>query len=115
MDVPKNIYLSWGAATGDLASDGDFVEHWRFAIATDFNREPVEVVGFEIAIRCKGGKNYSGLDKSTGSICKGGVWIEPSHLAPSRVTEKAQKELIQSCIDFAKRALPKSNSNLFPG
>ena len=114
MDVPKNIYLSWGAATGDIALDGNFVEQWRFAIATDFNLEPVEVVGFEVVTRCKGGKNYSALDKSKGGVYKGGIWVAPDHLGPSRVTVKRKEELIQSCIDFAKRALPKSNPNVFP-
>jgi len=111
LDVPKNIYLSWGAATGDLALDGAFVEQWRFAIATDFNREPVEVVGFEIVTRCKGGKNYSGLDKSKGGVYKGGVWVPPDHLAPSKVTAKRKKELIQDCIDFAKKALRGKTKN----
>ena len=108
LDVPKNVYLSWGAATGDLAIDGDFVEQWRLAIASDFLREPIEIVAYHVLTRCKGGKNYSGLDKRKG-VCKGGTWVKKGHLAPSEAIAKREKDLVQNCIFFAKKALGKSN------
>ena len=108
LDVQRNIYLSWSAATGKIAMDGTFVEQWRLAIPSEFMRDHLGTVADNILMRCKSGKNYPGLDPSRGK-CRGGVWIQRGHLGPKRITEEAPQALMKKCIFFAKRALKKND------
>ena len=109
LDVPRNILLHWGAAAGDLALEGDFVEQWRLAIASDFMKHSIERLAVDIKRRCKGGKYYSGLDGK--NVCKGGVWIQSAHLGPSAATSKSKHDLIKGCIAFAIKALKKKSNH----
>jgi len=102
LDVPKNVFLSWGAASGDLAVDGDFVDLWRLSISSDFMKKQIEIVALNIQKLCKGGKFYSGLDASKG-ICQGGAWMRAEHLGPSIISSTHEKLLVKRCINFAKR------------
>ena len=115
LDVPKNIFLSWASATGDLATEGDFVKFWRYKIALDFMEKDIHTVASEVLVDCRGGKNYIGLDPKKG-LCKGGVWEwrQDGHLGPSNVNIENKKALIKSCINFAKKASARSagNSNI---
>ena len=48
LDVPQNIFLSWGSSKGELAVEEDFVQFWRYKIATDFTEKRIETVAAEV-------------------------------------------------------------------
>ena len=102
--MPKNIFLSWGAARGDLAVDGDFVNFWRISLGSEFMKKNIEVVASNVLEYCKGGKNYPSLDPKKGR-CRGGVWFQKGHLpAPANIVTKQHETLVKQCIKFATRA-----------
>ena len=103
LEVPKNVFLTWGSAKGDLAGERDFVKFWRYKIATDFMKKDINTVASDVLVDCKGGRTYSGLDPRKG-VCKGGVWEVTGHLGPSNATPERQRDLIKSCIAFAMKA-----------
>jgi len=110
LDVPQNIFLSWGSSKGELAVDGDFVQFWRYKIATDFTEKRIELVAAEVLSGCRGGKNYCGLDPRQGA-CINGIWEQKGHLGPSIITPQQTQALIKRCIVFARRAFRKSIEN----
>jgi len=103
LEVPKNVFLTWGSAKGDLAGERDFVKFWRYKIATDFMKKDINTVASDVLVDCKGGRTYSGLDPRKG-VCKGGVWEVTGHLGPSNTNPERQRDLIKSCIAFAMKA-----------
>ena len=111
MDVPKNIFLSWGAARGDFAVDGDFVNFWKLSLGSKFMKKNIEVVASDILQYCKGGKNYMSLDPRKG-LCRGGVWFKKGHLpAPTNIVAQQQQTLVKECIKFAARASKSKTRN----
>ena len=104
LDVPKNVFLCWGAAMGELVVEGDFVDFWRLKIGSDFMKKDIEALARDVLGYCKGGKMYTGLDPSMGR-CRGGVWINKGHLGPSAISAEQKQELMQKCITFAGKAL----------
>ena len=106
--MPKNVFLTWGSAKGDLAGERDFVKFWRYKIATDFMKKDINTVASDVLVDCKGGRTYSGLDPRKG-VCKGGVWEVKGHLGPSNATPERQRNLIKACIAFAMKASGKQS------
>ena len=110
LEVPNNIFLSWGAGSGDLAVEGDFVKLWRYKLATDFMKQDIVAVANEVLLECKGGRIYSGLDARRG-MCKAGVWTTKGHLGPTNVRPESKQGLIKKFIKFAKRVRKGSDSS----
>merc|ERR1719285_449360 len=111
LEVPSNIFLSWGSASGELVVEGDFVKFWRYKIQSDFMKKDISAVAKEVLVECKGGRNYSGLDARRG-MCKGGVWEKRGHLGPTNITPEREQAAIEKCIAFALRALGKNFNDI---
>jgi len=113
LDPPNNIFLSWGSAAGELAIDDDmgFVNTWRKNIAADFYTDNIVKIADEVHRGCKIGKFHNGLDPNKGQ-CVNGVWASKKHLPlPTVVRTKAEKDSLNKCIEFAKRAAKANKSD----